>query len=451
MRTNTTTRTLACAAGALVLGLPLIGTAAASADELDTTAPVSTVNVGTPPASGWYRSTVPLRFTADDAGGSGVTSIDYRIGDGPVVSTGVADVSITITDDGATTITLWSIDAAGNIEAPHDFTVRIDRGAPVITFATPTRVQQGESVPFEIDCADPISGIASCESNVADGEPLPTSELGVQGVVVSALDVAGNLTSTAFVYEVVPDLVGPEVSLAIAPEPASGWYASGLGIAVRAADPAGIASVHWVTDGAVSTNGDVVGEAEGLFDLTVEGVTEVSYWAYDTFGNRSADGHATVRIDTVAPDISFAPRAFAGGAVPEFELGSRARLPLGCTDETSGVAECGVEGLPSLELPTGTLGDHSVTAFAVDVAGNRTEVSYDYRVVAAAGGGDGDGGAGDGGDGDGPDGGPVVRPTGSGTPTLAYTGADVSGLVLVAGLLVGAGTAAIGGRRLLAR
>ena len=272
---------------------------------------------------------MPLRLTAGDAGGSGVTSIDYRIGDGPVVTSGADDVSITITVDGTTTITMWSIDAAGNIETPHEFTVRIDRGAPVIRFAAPTRVKLGESVTFDVACEDAVSGIASCESNVADGEPLPTGELGEQRVTVSALDVAGNLTSTEFVYEVVPDLEGPALSHGIAPLPASGWYTTGLGIAVRGADPAGIASVHWSTDGAVSTNGDVVGEAEGLFQLDAEGVTEVTYWAYDGFGNRSADGRLTVRIDTVAPSLNVGTRPALAAAIPEFVQGSRPHDPAG--------------------------------------------------------------------------------------------------------------------------
>ncbi len=83
----------------------------------------------------------------------------------------------------------------------------------------PTRVQLGESVTFDVACEDAVSGIASCESNVADGEPLPTGELGEQRVTVSALDVAGNLTSTEFVYEVVPDVEGPALSHGIAPVP----------------------------------------------------------------------------------------------------------------------------------------------------------------------------------------------------------------------------------------
>ena len=89
-------------------------------------------------------------------------------------------------------------------------------------------------------------------------------------------------------------------------------------------------------------------------------------------------------------------------------------------------------GATTGELPTDSLGLRSVTAYGVDAAGNRSEMVYEYRVVAA----------------------PVTEPAGevAGDPqTLAHTGVDVAGLVLVAGLLVGAGAATIGGRRLLAR
>jgi hypothetical protein len=170
-------------------------------------------------------------------------------------------------------------------------------------------------------------------------------------------------------------------------------------------------------------------------------VTEVTYWAYDALGNRSADGQATVRIDTVAPAIAIASPALAAG-VTEVVLGSKVRLDLDCSDLTSGVHSCGLVGAASTDLPTGTLGEQSVTAFAVDVAGNRTEVQYSYRVVAAAAEEPED-------PADPAD--PVVRPTGSGTGELAYTGVDVSGLALVGGLLIGAGGAAAWGRRLFAR
>ncbi len=94
--------------------------------------------------------------------------------------------------------------------------------------------------------------------------------------------------------------------------------------------------------------------------------------------------------------------------------------------DLTGVVDCGLVGAPTGELPTDALGAQSVTAFGVDVAGNRTEIGYDYRVVAA----------------------PDTEPAGevAGDPeTLAHTGVDVAGLVLVGGLLVGAGSGARSG------
>ena len=234
-------------------------------------------------------------------------------------------------------------------------------------------------------------------------------------------------------YEVVPNIEGPALSHGIAPLPASGWYTTGLGIAVRGTDPAGIASVHWWTDGAVSTNGDVVGEAEGLLQLDAEGVTEVTYWAYNSFGNRSADGRLTVRIDTVAPSLYVGTRPALAAAIPEFVQGSRPTIPLACSDETSGVVDCGLVGVHDRRTAhrlARTAQSSPPTASTPRETAARSV--YEYRVVAA----------------------PVTEPAGevAGDPqTLAHTGVDVAGLVLVAGLLVGAGAATIGGRRLLAR
>ncbi len=428
---------------------PIAASAAEPGD--DTTAPVSTVHRGTPPASGWYTSaSVPARITASDD--SAVASISYSIDGAAAVTVPGADVSITLTREGTTTVTVWATDAAGNVEEPHDHVFRIDRTAPTIDIPTPTLVERGAAVSFDYTCADEASGVVSCLAPLSDGAALPTAELGEHTIEVTATDAAGFTATTTFRYLVAPDLTAPTVSIQIGPEPASGWYTMPLGIGIAASDASGIASRHWWTDGAVSTNGDVTREEEdAAFTLDIDGVTDVSFWAYDVYGNR-ADGSHRVRLDTVAPTVAVGG-ALPALAAPDYHQGQAVSIRAVCDDATSGIAECGILESPTGVVPTSVLGEHSLTLYAVDVAGHRTQIAYDYRVVAAPAGG-GTGGAG-GGAGGAPGGGAdAPRPgttAGERPARLPATGAElggIAGLVMLGGLLAGAGVAALGLRRI---
>ncbi|WP_294181716.1 OmpL47-type beta-barrel domain-containing protein [uncultured Schumannella sp.] len=430
-------RAVARAAGALALGIPLscIATTAAVADvDPDTQAPSSTFNVMTAPPSGWFRSTAPVRMTAHDADGSGVASIDYQINGGPIISTGRDDVSLSFADDGVWTITMWAVDHAGNAEEPHSYTARIDRTLPEIRVDAPATVRQGSRVLFSVTCEDAHSGIAACDSNVENGTPLPTSELGVHRVTISADDVAGNVRTIDFDYEVLPDVEAPTMSLYISAEPATGWYTSAVDAIVRAHDDSEIASVHWAKRGADTGSAGVSGVSATPVQVNGDGVTTLTYWAFDAFGNRSADTETVIRIDSVAPQIDASVLGLATG-IPEFTRGARIELAGMCSDATSGIATCGVAGSSDTHLDTDSVGEHRVVLVATDVAGLRTELEYTYLVTAPA---------------------PIENP--GGTPAakpprgaLATTGADSAGAVLIGGLLAGAGVALVGARRPLGR
>jgi hypothetical protein len=162
-----------------------------------------------------------------------------------------------------------------------------------------------------------------------------------------------------------------------------------------------------------------------------------------------------IRIDTVAPTVEVGG-AMHALAAPEYRQGEHIELRAVCDDATSGVAACGILEAPDGLVPTTDLGDHELTLYGVDVAGNRTETSYAYRVVEVpAGGGGAGGGTGGAGGGTGTAGGgsdPGRPATAAGRPeVLAHTGVDLAGIALIGGLLAGAGAAALGARRMLRR
>lgn len=458
--------------GAIAVGatLPFVGLAAtAQAADPDTTPPVSTAHVMTEPASGWFTGTTPIAFRADDFGGSGIATIAVVVDGVATAYPGEWTGWFNIEGDGVHTIQYRAIDNSGNLEAWRSFERRIDSEAPSVTVPEPGAFELGEAATLSYGCDDAVSGIATCIAQAGGAElpedgALDTSTPGTFTVPVTATDLAGNTTTVEYSYSVAGDATAPAVSIHVAPEPESGWYQSYLGIEFTAEDPSGIASLHWDTSGAISTNGDVVGEAWGGFTLDVDGVTEIDAWAYDAAGNRGEAVHRTVRIDTVAPRIDLTSPALPGprndersaASELEFEQGEEVPLEFDCSDEHSGLVSCVAQGeLPLLTaaaaagdaavgelLPTDELGEHTVTLRALDVAGNESALEVSYVVVEPAEepGGNGGGGAGEPGQGAG--GAQQPGPSdGSGRSSragaeLAETGFPVvPGLIAVGGLL----------------
>jgi peptidoglycan/xylan/chitin deacetylase (PgdA/CDA1 family) len=101
--------------------------------KIDTTGPVTTASGA---GDAWHNTPVTVYLTASDPSpGSGVAATYYTLDGGPQTK----GTSVTVaapTDhskDGTHTITYWSVDNAGNVEAPQTCTVKIDTTGPVTT------------------------------------------------------------------------------------------------------------------------------------------------------------------------------------------------------------------------------------------------------------------------------------------------------------------------------
>lgn len=88
-----------------------------------------------PTLQGWFNTDVGVRMhTLDNDGGSGPVGVRY-VGIGAQefpLTTGDIDQTVTITNEGITTVRAWGVDVAGHIGNPTSTIVRIDRQAPSV-------------------------------------------------------------------------------------------------------------------------------------------------------------------------------------------------------------------------------------------------------------------------------------------------------------------------------
>ena len=176
--------------------LPIVGGAAVS----DTTAPVSTAAiVDAPNEAGWNNGPTRVHVTAvDGSDGSGVASITVALAGAqsslPATTSGaVADVDVTA--EGTTTVTYFATDAAGNVETPHQLTVRIDRTPPTVTYTGNAGTYAvDEQVTIGCVAADDVSGVATTTCANVDA-PAYTLGVGAHTLTATATDRAGNTGS----------------------------------------------------------------------------------------------------------------------------------------------------------------------------------------------------------------------------------------------------------------
>jgi hypothetical protein len=164
---------------------------------IDQTAPVTTA--AEPAADG----TVVLAAT--DAL-SGVAATYFTVDGGP----GQTGTHVAVSGDGTHTVSYWSVDLAGNAEAPQSLTVALDQTPPTITAERTEANEWGWNngpVTVTFACADAESGIAACT------EPVTVWEEGAgQSVTGTAVDHAGNQASLT-VGEIHIDLTAPDLAM----------------------------------------------------------------------------------------------------------------------------------------------------------------------------------------------------------------------------------------------
>jgi hypothetical protein len=315
---------------------------------LDNTGPAVTASLA--PASnaaGWNNSNqVGITWSANDGSGSGVAS-------GPTPAT---DSRSGNTD--GTPFTSTATDRLGNV-GNGSVVVKLDKVSPNVTASYPAANANGwysGPVTVSFTCFDPPpsdnanahgSGIKSCSGP----QTISTNGGTATGTAVDNADNSKSTTAGPFQIDSLP----PSLSGAPTTSPNSvGWYNGNVTIHWTCSDtPSGIA-------GSCPADSMISSEGTGL-----KATASVSDKAGNTTTAQSSPG---VNIDKTAPTtgISGTSNSWVNGDVT---------VTLAPTDNLSGVASTSysIDGGPAQSGTSFTLaaeGDHTVTFFSTDKAGN---------------------------------------------------------------------------------
>jgi hypothetical protein len=182
----------------------------------DTIAPTTTIGVsGTTGANGWFRSSVAVALSAtDNQGGSGVSSVEYSLNNGPFQR---YSAPFSIEAQGTTVVRARATDEAGNTENPEVSTiVTIDSVPPVISVISPTSTDYLHSAVLQLSfgATDATSGIDGAVTARLDGTSVTSGAtvqllamtLGSHTLETTASDRAGNTATKTVSFRVTATL-----------------------------------------------------------------------------------------------------------------------------------------------------------------------------------------------------------------------------------------------------
>ncbi len=332
-----------------------------------------TANGGQPGT--WSRPEVVSLAASDDK--AGVAATWYGL-DAPACAPAALAACTRYTSpfaldgEGIHTLTYFSVDNAGNAEAPLSTTWYVDATPPTPGASVPTAggsYARGAQVAVHYVCDDAGgSGVATCGGSVPEGGMLDTAALGAHTITATATDHAGNSTSRAIAYTVRPDRSAPTIT--VASPAAAGRYAKRalIAAAYTCQDDVAVASCT----GTVAVGASIDTAATGTHRFTVK--------AKDAAGNAATKTVTyTVVADGTRPTITVTAPAAGGRYAQHAPVAAH----YACQDgpNGSGVASCTGPVADGASLDTATLGTRTFSVTARDRAGNVATKTVTYVVV----------------------------------------------------------------------
>jgi hypothetical protein len=291
----------------------------------DNSAPQSTADVdGEPTADGWHTTAPRITLTGtDEAGGSGVEQIQYRINGG---ATQFYAGPFNLTAEGELKFEYRAIDRAGNPEPFKSISLKVDATAPsttVFTYPTDTPADgwNDREVKVSFRTTDGAgSGTAKTEYriNATDDDAEWTEYTdtfavggsGTQLVEYRTYDKAGNV-ETAKTLDVHVDVIAPTTAVLLNGAEPVADYIGAVRVAFSREDGED-------SSGAVGTeyrvNGGEWTEYVGAFDLTDVAAYLVDFRSWDLVGN--VENYKSVRFTVRAPAVLGSPVPQAPSTTP---------------------------------------------------------------------------------------------------------------------------------------
>jgi hypothetical protein len=271
---------------------------------IDTTGPAVGFTVtGTTGLAGWFKSPVTVSINAvETSAGTGVASIEYRIGDAAFQS---YTSSFAVSTEGATQITARATDRNGNVSTSTR-TITIDTSAPRTSVAlTGTSGLAGwyrSPVTVSLSAVDnaSASGLATIEYRINDGafqpyaSPFVVSAQGTTQITARARDRAGNVESPLPASLVAIDSFAPVATIA-SPEARDYLHSENVLVSFSAADSgSGVQSVSAALDGGAVQNSQSISlPTQSLGPHTIE------VFASDVAGNSASQSVSFQIVATI--------------------------------------------------------------------------------------------------------------------------------------------------------
>ena len=255
---------------------------------LDNTAPVSADDA---PAA-WVKTPVSVTITATDSQ-SGVGTV-YSTIDAGSAATYTAPLSLSA--EGTHTVSHWSVDAVGNVEAMKSATVRIDNTPPV-SGSNADAVWHKDDFLLSLAATDALSGPRTTYYRIGAGAtttytaPIDVTAEGTTTVSFWSKDVAGNVETTKSATVLVDKSAPVTTSNAD-----TAWHAGSFTMTLTASDALSRPDVTFYRIGAGAPT-----TYTAAFAVTTEGVDTIAFWSVDHAGNVESAQTATVHIDATAP------------------------------------------------------------------------------------------------------------------------------------------------------
>jgi large repetitive protein len=322
--------------------------------KIDSVSPVTSSDI----TDEWKNGDVTVNLTATDDL-SGVAKTFYSI-DGSAYTEGN---TFTISKEGITQVSYYSVDNAGNQEAAKIEEVMIDNTAPVTT-SDITDQWNKDAVSVNLTVTDNLSGVDKTYysingSEFSEGTSFTVTGDGIIEVSYYSVDKAGNqeAVKTEFVKM---DNTAPGTASDVTDK----WNTGYVTVKLTANDnQSGVATTYYSVNGYEYVEGTE-------FVVSDEGINNVSFYSVDKVGNKEEAKSVDVKIDKTAPTtVSDGNDKWNKADVT---------VNLSATDNLSGVAKTyysinGSEYVEGNQLTVTEEGINKVSFYSVDNAGNQEE------------------------------------------------------------------------------